>query len=287
MAVEMAASTDGPRLSYTSDHVRQPSFTPSVIDGPRSVSIHPPAPPLTAPMVVATRNRLDVNASDSVHPASVSEADLGSDLPSSSASYQSGLTSPFAMFPSRSIGNKAVIGSTFAVPMHMDVVTHVEDSLKILRNEAESITAKPGQLQDALNAWRDAVLVDLNATVEQNSTTSVQADETLKMLAKTGYLTDFLAMMRNECNSSPNELESWRILGHASLVEGDVAGAVDAWMHVTDSSDAVAEDWYQLGLAWEADQNKAGAVGAYAKVLDLNEPSRAADAQARMTALSH
>jgi len=130
-------------------------------------------------------------------------------------------------------------------------------------------------------------MVDLNTTVDQNSTTSSQADETLGLLRGTGHLTDFYALMRDECQSRPQEVASWRVLAHVNSALGSTAEAVNAWVEVTKSSTASAEDWYQLGVALEANNNPAGAIAAYNQVIELGEASRTADAQSHLAALGH
>jgi len=188
-------------------------------------------------------------------------------------------------------GNKAVsVGGGFTNPSVSPAInfsSHAEDSLSTLRDLSVDLikNAQPSTVHEALNSWRDTMMVDLNTSVDQNSTTSYQADETLGLLRGTGHITDFYALMRDECQSRPQEVASWRILAHVNSALGSTAEAVEAWVQVTKSSAASAEDWYQLGLALEANGNPAGAVAMYNRVLELGEASRTADAQGRLAAL--
>jgi len=189
-------------------------------------------------------------------------------------------------------GNKAVpvSGAFMSVPaVDVNFSSHADDSLSRLRDiSVDLIThVQPSTVHEALNSWRDTLMVDLNTTVDQNSTTSSQADETLGLLRGTGHLTDFYALMRDECQSRPQEVASWRVLAHVNSALGSTAEAVNAWVEVTKSSTASAEDWYQLGVALEANNNPAGAIAAYNQVIELGEASRTADAQSHLAALGH
>lgn len=296
------------------EHPEQMAMADNPVRMPRQVDASPalslvmqrrdnpaPNPPMIdRPPVIASRSEDTTTGENTSAPEMVAENDAtdtprmtnavvenysGDSLPSGS-SLPNGLQSPFVMFPARSSDSKAAVVTGGPV-VRIDVSTHVDSSLKILRTKAADLSAQSGQLPEALDAWRDAMDVDLNSTVDQNSTTSAQADETLRLLQTAGSLPEFFARMKDECNNSNrDDIAPWRILGHTAALFGSLVDRVDAWTHVTQMTEASAEDWYQLGLAEEAAGDSADAVADYDKVVDMNEPSRLIDAHLHIAALT-
>lgn len=269
-------------------------------------TVDQPSPPSTSAPVLVSRVNYSVDENEIAPTPRVGNGTFEDTTLDSLDS--DGLSSPFAASPAYSggvAGSKALVLGLMTPPSStLDFSANADVSLKALRLQASQATnaltveskpgqlddaltvdSKPDQMHDALNTWRDAVEVDLNATVDQNSTTSAQADETLGMLNGDGYLPDFDAMMRDECNARPDEVASWRILGHIDTIQGNTADAVKDWTEVTSLNAATAEDWYQLGLVQQAAQDTVDAIASFQKVVDQDEPSRAADAAARIASL--
>jgi hypothetical protein len=157
-------------------------------------------------------------------------------------------------------------------PERIDDFREEADRKLAARGPDMTMAERDRNTDDAMQLWRDALNISLGTTTQQDKDTSDAADETLRRVRSVGYLNQFRAQMEREMVITPDEVPSWRILGHLYTVQGpdEAQLAVQAWRNVTRAGQSTAEDWYQLGLADDAAGNLSEARNAYSQVIKID-----------------
>lgn len=131
--------------------------------------------------------------------------------------------------------------------------------------------ANQGQAHQAMDTWRDALMLQLQSPNYNDEAGSEAAAAILSSIKATGNLSTFRTMVKQQVNRqylpTIGELPDWRILGQIDSMQGLYAEAQNAWQHVIDTGAANGEDWYQLAVVRQKLGNEAGARAAYQKAV--------------------
>jgi len=127
--------------------------------------------------------------------------------------------------------------------------------------------ANRGQTRQAMDVWRDALMLQLQSPNYDDETDSGVATDILNSIKSTGNLAAFRAIVKQQATRqylpTVEELPDWRILGQIDTMQGRYTEALNAWQHVVDTGAANGEDWYQLAVVRQKLGNAAGARAAY------------------------
>jgi len=127
-----------------------------------------------------------------------------------------------------------------------------------------SVRATHGNVNAAMDSWRDAMMFELQPPTYDEEGATAQATSILETIRKTGNLVPFRAYVERQALPKPDAVVDWRILGLLYSKQGNTTLALNAWEYVTQSGKASGEDWYQLGLTRQAAGDNANARLAFA-----------------------
>ena len=126
-----------------------------------------------------------------------------------------------------------------------------------------SMHANRGDVDGAMDFWRDALMFELQPPTYADETASTQALSILETIRKTGNLVPFRAFVEHQATPTPDEVADWRILGLLYGKQGNNALALAAWEYVARSGLATGEDWFQLATVRQGLGDSAGARSAF------------------------
>jgi hypothetical protein len=146
-------------------------------------------------------------------------------------------------------------------------VLSVSESIDTLRSMARHSLARR-DTKDALEMWRDMLLVYLTPPVYGDNSSVDLAQQTLVEVRSHGFLPEFRGKIERQQLSQPDDVIGARVLGLTYSVQGNYAMARDKWWRVVTSSDACGEDWFQLGQANDHLNNSTETRNAYLRATE-------------------